>query len=134
VFQPKRAVLIDWAEAGWASKYFELAVTIHSMLYERKVKQRDLIATYLNEYFDAGQLTERDVRLIELYVKLRFLESATWHLGESIEDQRLNKVRYAKFVENSWQKAERFNLANLLGMPTSARNRPIQGGAPRFEG
>jgi Ser/Thr protein kinase RdoA (MazF antagonist) len=134
VFQPERAVLIDWAEAGWASKYFELAVTIHSMLYERKVKQRDLIATYLNEYFDAGQLTERDVRLIELYVKLRFLESATWHLGESIEDQRLNKLRYAKFVENSWQKAERFNLANLLGMPTSARNRPIQGGAPRFEG
>jgi hypothetical protein len=53
-------------------------------------------------------------------VKLRFLEGATWHLLESKEDQLLNKVRYAKFVEDSWRKAERFNLAKLLGMPAPA--------------
>jgi len=119
VFQPERAVLIDWAEAGWASKYFELGVTIHAMLYEKKVMQRDLIVTYLNEYFEAGKITERDVQLIELHVKLRFLEGATWHLLESKEDQLLNKVRYAKFVEDSWRKAERFDLAKLLGMPAT---------------
>lgn len=117
VFQPERAVLIDWAEAGWASKYFELGVTIHAMLYEKKAMQRDLIVAYLNEYFDEGKITERDIELIELHVKLRFLEAATWHLLESKEDQLLNKVRYAKFVEDSWRKAERFNLAKLLGLP-----------------
>ena len=117
VFQPKRAVLIDWAEAGWASKYFELGVVIHSMLYEKKAMQRDLIVTYLNEYFKAGKISERDVQLIELHTKLRFLEAATWHLMESKEDQLLNKVRYAKFVEESWRKGERFDLEKLLGMP-----------------
>lgn len=119
VFQPERAVLIDWAEAGWASKYFELGVTIHAFLYEKKAIQRDLVAAYLDEYFEVGKITERDVQLIELHVKLRFLEGATWHLLESKEDQLLNKVRYAKFVEDSWRKAERFDLAKLLGMPAA---------------
>ena len=114
VFQQERAVLIDWAEAGWASKYFELGVTIHAMLYEKKAMQRDLVLTYLNEYFEAGKMTERDIGLIELHVKLRYLEGATWHLLESKEDQLLNKVRYAKFVEDSWRKAERFDLAKLI--------------------
>jgi thiamine kinase-like enzyme len=114
VFQPERAVLIDWAEAGWASKYFELGVTIHAFLYEKKAIQRDLVVAYLNEYFEVGKMTERDVQLIELHVKLRFLEGATWHLLESKEDQLLNKTRYAKFVEDSWRKAERFDLAKLI--------------------
>lgn len=114
VFQQERAVLIDWAEAGWASKYFELGVTIHAMLFEKKAMQRDLIVAYLNEYFEVGKITERDVQLIELHVKLRFLEGAAWHLLESREDQLLNKVRYAKFIEESWRKAERFDLAKLI--------------------
>ena len=117
VFQPKRAVLIDWAEAGWASKYFELAVTIHAMLYEKKSIRRELIVTYLNEYFGAKKITERDVQLIDLHVKLRFLEGATWHLDESKEDQLLYKVQNAKFVEDSWRRAEHFDLAKLLGAP-----------------
>jgi hypothetical protein len=102
------------AEAGWASKYFELGVTIHAFLYEKKAIQRDLVVAYLNEYFEVGKMTERDVQLIELHVKLRFLEGATWHLLESKEDQLLNKTRYAKFVEDSWRKAERFDLAKLI--------------------
>jgi thiamine kinase-like enzyme len=110
VFQPERAVLIDWAEAGWASRYFELGVTIHSMLYEKKAMQRELIVAYLNEYFEGGQITERDVQLIDLHTKLRFLEGATWHLLESKEDQRLNKEGYAKFIQECWRKAERFDL------------------------
>jgi thiamine kinase-like enzyme len=123
VFQPERAVLIDWAEAGWASKYFELGVAIHAMLYEKKAMQRDLVVAYLNEYFEVGKITERDVQLIELHVKLRYLEGATWHLLESREDQLLNKVRYAKFVEDSWRKAQRFDLAKLIGFtPRAASN------------
>jgi Ser/Thr protein kinase RdoA (MazF antagonist) len=122
VFQQERAVLIDWAEAGWASKYFELGVTIHAMLYEKKAVQRDLIVAFLNEYFEIGKLTERDVQLIELHVKLRYLEGATWHLLESREDQLLNKVRYAKFIEDSWRKAERFDLAKQIGFARPAGN------------
>ena len=114
VFQQDRAVLIDWAEAGWASKYFELGVAIHAMLYEKKALQRDLVRAYLDEYFEVGKISERDIQLIELHVKLRYLEGATWHLLESKEDQLLNKVRYAKFVEDSWRKAERFDLAKLI--------------------
>ncbi len=119
IFQPEQAVLIDWAEAGWASKYFELGVTVHSLLYEKKAMQRDLISTYLNEYFAPGLITERDVQLIELHTKLRFLEAATWHLLESKEEQLLNRVGYAKFVEESWRKAERFDLAKLLRIPVT---------------
>jgi hypothetical protein len=96
--------------------YFELGVTIHSMLYEKKAMQRDLVSTYLNEYFRGAHITERDLQLIELHTKLRFLEGATWHLLESKEDQLLNKVGYAKFVEQSWRKAVRFDLAKLLGL------------------
>lgn len=117
VFQHERAVLIDWAEAGWASKYFELGVTLHAMLYEKKAMQRDLITTYLNEYFEASKISERDVQLIELHVKLRFLEGATWHLLESKADQLLNRADNAKFVEDSWRRAERFDLAKLLNTP-----------------
>jgi Ser/Thr protein kinase RdoA (MazF antagonist) len=120
VFQSEQAVLIDWAEAGWASKYFELGVTIHSMLYEKKSMQRDLILAYLNEYFEGADITERDVQLIDLHTKLRFLEGATWHLLESKEDQLRNKEGYAKFVQECWRKAERFNLTKLLGT-TEAR-------------
>ena len=76
--------------------------------------QRELISTYLNEYFGPGKITERDVQLIELHTKLRFLEATTWHLLESKEEQLLNRVGYAKFVEESWRKAERFDLAKLL--------------------
>jgi thiamine kinase-like enzyme len=119
VFQSERAVLIDWAEAGWASKYFELGVTIHSMLYEKKAMQRDLIVAYLNEYFEGAQIKERDVHLINLHTKLRFLEGATWHLLESKEDQLLNKAEYAKFVQECWRKAERFDLAKILAMRTT---------------
>ena len=76
--------------------------------------QKDLLVAYLNEYFEVGKITERDVQLIELHVKLRYLEGATWHLLESREDQLLNKARYDKFVDNSWRKAERFDLAKLI--------------------
>ena len=120
VFQPEQAVLIDWAEAGWASKYFELGVTLHSMLYEKKTTQRDLILTYLNEYFENAQITERDVQLIELHTKLRFLEGATWHLLESKEDQLRNKKEYAKFVQECWRKAECFNLRKILGITAAS--------------
>jgi thiamine kinase-like enzyme len=115
VFQQERVVLIDWAEAGWASKYFELGVAIHAMLYEKRAVQKDLIVAYLNEYFEVGKISERDVQLIELHVKLRYLEGATWHLLESREDQLLNKARYAKFVDESWRRAARFDLAKLIG-------------------
>jgi hypothetical protein len=90
------------------------------MLYEKKTNQRDLILTYLNEYFENAQITERDVHLIELHTKLRFLEGATWHLLESKEDQLRNKKEYAKFVQECWRKAERFNLRKLLGITSAS--------------
>jgi len=115
VYQQERAVLIDWAEAGWASKYFDLGVTIHAIVsWEKKAMHRELIRAYLDEYFELDKLTERDIELIELHTKLRFLEGATWHLRESAEDQLLNKVRYAKFVETCWRKAESFDLAKAI--------------------
>ncbi len=114
VFQPERAVLIDWAEAGWASKYYDIGVTIEAILLEKKAMQRDLIRAYLDEYFELDKLNERDITLIELHVKLRFLEGATWHLIESKEDQLLNKVKNAKFVDEMWRKAVRFDLAAAI--------------------
>ncbi len=50
-------------------------------------------------------------------MKLRYLEGATWHLSESKEDQLLYKVQNAKFVDDSWRKAERFDLAKMFGAP-----------------
>lgn len=114
VFQPERAVLIDWAEAGWGSRFYDLGVTIEAILLEKKALQRDLIRAYLDEYFELDKLTERDIELIELHVKLRFLEGTTWHLNESKEDQLLNKAKNAKFVDDMWRKAVRFDLAAAI--------------------
>jgi Ser/Thr protein kinase RdoA (MazF antagonist) len=111
IYQGDRAVLIDWAESGWASKYFELGVTIHALTYEKKVQQAELIRSYLNEYFGGIELTDREIELIELHVKLRFLEGATWHLLESKEDQLLNRKRYLKFIEESFRKAQKFSIS-----------------------
>jgi thiamine kinase-like enzyme len=114
VYQQERAVLIDWAVAGWASKYYDIGVTIEAILLEKKAMQRELIRAYLDEYFELDKLNERDIKLIELHVKLRFLEGMTWHLTESKEDQVLNKVKNAKFVEDMWRKAVRFDLATAI--------------------
>ncbi len=110
VFQPDRAVLIDWAEAGWGSRYYDIATTIVSILQERKANQRELLKAYLAEYFSDAGPSERDSQLIELHVKLRLLEAATAHLKRSREDQLLNRLRYAKFVAECLRKAQRFSL------------------------
>ena len=114
VYQQERAVLIDWAEAGWASKYYDIGVTIEAILLEKKAMQRELIRAYLDEYFELEKLNEREIKLIELHIKLRFLEAMTWHLNESKEDQLLNKVKNSKFVEDMWRKALRFDLAAAI--------------------
>ena len=114
VFEPNRAVLIDWAQAGYASKYFDLGVGIHALLFEKKVMQADLIRAYIGAYFGESGPSERDIELIELHVKLRFLEAATWHLQESNEAQLLGRVRYLKFIDESFRKAQKFSLAALL--------------------
>lgn len=110
IYQDDRATLIDWAESGWASKYFELGVTIHALTYEKKIVQAELIRAYLAEYFDGAELSERDIELIDLHVKLRYLEGATWHLLESKEDQLLNRNRYVKFIDESFRKAQKFSI------------------------
>lgn len=114
VFQADRAVLIDWAEAGWGSRFYDLGVTIEAILLERKANQRDLLRAYLTEYFGEAGPTERELELVELHVKLRMLEAATRHLTESREDQLLNRLRYAKFVAECFKKAQKFNLASAI--------------------
>jgi len=110
VFQANRAVLIDWAQAGFASKYFDLGVGIHALLFEKKVMQKDLLRAYLGAYFGEAGPTERDIELIDLHVKLRFLESATWHLQLSKEDQLLGRTRILKHIEDSHRKAVKFSI------------------------
>jgi thiamine kinase-like enzyme len=114
VFQPDRAVLIDWAEAGWGSRYYDIGATIESLLAERKANQRELIRAYLTEYFGEGGASERDLELIELHIKLRLLAAATSHLRRSREDQLLNRIRYAKFVAECFRKAQKFSLAAAI--------------------
>jgi Ser/Thr protein kinase RdoA (MazF antagonist) len=110
VFETNRAVLIDWAQAGFASKYFDLGVGIHALLFEKKVLQADLLRAYLGAYFGEAGPTERDIELIDLHVKLRFLESATWHLQFSKEDQLLGRTRIVKFIDESFRKAQKFSI------------------------
>ena len=110
VFDANRAVLIDWAQAGFGSKFFDLGVGIHALLFEKKVLQRDLLRAYIGAYFGEAGPTERDIELIDLHVKLRFLESATWHLQLSKEDQLLGRTRILKFIDESFRKAQKFSI------------------------
>jgi Ser/Thr protein kinase RdoA (MazF antagonist) len=110
VFDSNRAVLIDWAQAGFASKYFDLGVGIHALLFEKKALQPELLRAYLGAYFGEAGPTERDIELIDLHVKLRFLESATWHLQLSKEDQLLGRTRILKFIDESFRKAQKFSI------------------------
>jgi Ser/Thr protein kinase RdoA (MazF antagonist) len=114
VFEPNRAVLIDWAQAGFASKYFDLGVGIHALLYEKKALQPELLRAYLNAYFGEDGPTERDIELIDLHVKLRFLESATWHLQLSQEDQLLGRTRILKFIDETHRKAAKFSIVAAI--------------------
>ena len=104
-------MLIDWAQAGFASKYFDLGVGIHALLFEKKAMQPELIRAYLSAYFGEAGPSERDIELIELHVKLRFLESATWHLQLSKEDQLLGRTRILKHIDESFRKAQKFSVA-----------------------
>ena len=110
VFQANRAVLIDWAQAGFGSKYFDLGVGIHALLFEKKVMQKELLRAYLGAYFGEAGPTERDIELIDLHIKLRFLESATWHLQLSKEDQLLGRTRILKHIDDSFRKAQKFSI------------------------
>lgn len=110
VFDANRAVLIDWAQAGFASKYFDLGVGIHSLLSEKKAMQPELLRAYLGAYFGEAGPTERDIELIDLHVKLRFLESATWYLQSSKEDQLLGRTRILKHIDDCHRKALKFSI------------------------
>jgi thiamine kinase-like enzyme len=110
VFDANRAVLIDWALAGFASKYFDLGVGIHALMSEKKAMQPELISAYLGAYFGEAGPTERDIELIELHVKLRFLENATTYLQLSKEDQLLGRTRILKSIDEAHRKAMKFSL------------------------
>ncbi len=114
VYQPERAVLIDWAQAGWGSKFFELGVTIHALMAEKKAMHRELIAAYVAAYFGEAGPSERDLELIDLHVKLRYLEQATWHLSETKDDQLLHRPKILRLIEESLRKAQKFSLSGLL--------------------
>ncbi len=110
IFQPDRAVLIDWAQAGWGSKFFEVGVAIHGLLTEKKAMQRDLVRAYIAEYFGEAGPTERDIELIDLHVKLRYLEQATWHLFETKDVQLLHRPKIVRLIDESLRKAQKFSL------------------------
>jgi Ser/Thr protein kinase RdoA (MazF antagonist) len=110
VFDGSRAVLIDWAKAGFASKYFDLGVGIHSLLSEKKAMQPELLRAYLGAYFGEAGPTERDIELIDLHVKLRFMEAATAYLQLSKEDQLLGRTRILKHIDESHRKALKFSI------------------------
>jgi Ser/Thr protein kinase RdoA (MazF antagonist) len=114
VFQKNRAVLIDYAEAGYGSIYFEIAVVLHALLYQKKIKQKKLIQTYLNSYFGKSYLKSEEIPLIEKYVRLRFLEAATWHLLESHEDQVKYRKQNSVWIKSCFNKAKSFALARFL--------------------
>lgn len=114
VFQKNRAVLIDYAEAGFASIYFEIAVVIHALLYQKESQQKGFIRAYVRSYFGKRPLNPDEVVLLENYIKLRFLEAATWHLLESPEDQKMNKKENKLWIESCFQKAKEFNLKKYL--------------------
>jgi thiamine kinase-like enzyme len=104
-------VLIDWALAGFASKYYDLGIGVHALLAEKKAMQPELLRAYLGAYFGEAGPTEHDIELIDLHVKLRFLESATAYLQLSKEDQLLGRTRILKHIDDSYRKALRFSLA-----------------------
>ncbi|MEN9713892.1 MAG: Phosphotransferase enzyme family [Actinomycetota bacterium] len=110
LFQADRATMIDWAEAGWGSRYFDIGVAIHGLLGEKKAVQKELIAAYLAEYFGETGPTERDLELIELHVKLRYLAAATAHLATSKNDQLLHRPRIMRSIDESLRKATKFSL------------------------
>ena len=72
----------------------------------------DLYQAALNDRHNAGALERIFESGLREFNKLR-----DQHLLESKEEQLLNRVGYAKFVEESWRKAGRFDLAKLLRMP-----------------
>ena len=110
LFQNDRATLIDWAQSGWGSRYFDIGVAIHGLLGEKKAVQKELLNAYLAEYFGEEGPSARDLELIELHVKLRYLAAATAHLSRSKSDQLLHRPRIMRSIEENLRKASKFSL------------------------
>jgi Ser/Thr protein kinase RdoA (MazF antagonist) len=114
LFNGERATLIDWAQAGWGSKFFDIGVAVHGLLGEKKAVQKDLLKAYLAEYFGEEGPSEREAQLIELHVRLRYLAAATSYLASSKNDQLLHRPRIMRSIDESLRKASKFSLAAAI--------------------
>lgn len=113
LFTAKSAVLIDWAEAGWGSNYFDLGVVLHSISMQ-DTNRAEVANGFITGYFGDERMSEEEAGTIEAFILLRYLEATTWQYHESEETQNEERDENMKFTRKCFGTAREFTLAKLL--------------------
>lgn len=113
LFTAKSAVLIDWAEAGWGSKYFDLGVVLHS-ISTQDTNRAEVANGFIAGYFGEERMTEEEAITIEAFILLRYLEATTWQFHESEETQNEEREENMEYTRECFGIAREFTLAKLL--------------------
>ena len=113
LFTANSAVLIDWAEAGWGSKYFDLGVVLHS-INTQDTNCAEVANGFIAGYFGEERMTEEEARTIEAFILLRYLEATTWQYHESEETQTEEREENMEYTRECFGIAQEFTLAKLL--------------------
>ena len=113
LFTDKSAVLIDWAEAGWGSKYFDIGVVLHS-ISTQDTNRAEVANGFIVGYFGEELMSEEEARTIEAFILLRYLEATTWQYHESEETQTEEREENMEYTRECFRIAREFTLAKLL--------------------
>lgn len=113
LFTAKSAVLIDWAEAGWGSKYFDLGVVLHSISMQ-DTNRAEVANGFITGYFGDERMSEEEAGTIEAFILLRYLEATTWQYHESEETRAEERDENMEFTRKCFGTAREFTLAKLL--------------------
>ena len=113
LFTDKSAVLIDWAEAGWGSKYFDLGVVLHS-ISTQDTNGAEVANGFIVGYFGEERMSDKEARTIEAFILLRYLEATTWQYHESEETQTEEREENMEYTRKCFGIAREFTLAKLL--------------------
>ena len=113
LFTANSAVLIDWAEAGWGSKYFDLGVVLHSISMQ-DTNRAEVANGFIAGYFGDERMSEEEAGTIEAFILLRYLEATTWQYHESEETRAEERDENMEFTRKCFGTAREFTLAKLL--------------------
>jgi Ser/Thr protein kinase RdoA (MazF antagonist) len=113
VFHDDTVTLIDWAECGRGSRFYDVGVAMHAITYHKE-RSRDNMRAFIASYFGRSTLTDHEHAMIDAYMRQRFLEGMIWHLDDPPEVQQAEYDENRQWIADCLQQATTFTLHSWL--------------------